>query len=92
MNDNICFECKINPGIECAGRKPGEHTRCKSCFEYFMRKENIRNAQHTLSLLHDILLDYRDHKTIAYEKCRKIVNSYKDHDYGFYSFLNEIIN
>lgn len=90
--DNICFECKINPGVECVGRLENERTRCKECFNHFMRTENIKQAQHALSLLSDILLDHRDKKELALFKCIKIIDSYKEHDYSMYSFLNGIIN
>lgn len=87
---NICFECGKYPGLECPGRKPEERTRCQMCLNNFMRKENVRTIQHALTLLYDILSDYRG-KDICYDKCMEIVNSYRKVDLKLYNVLQDIM-
>lgn len=88
--DNLCFECSKNPGINCPGRKPEERTRCQMCFNNSMRKENVRTLQHALTLLYDVLSDYRG-KDICYNKCTEIVNSYRNVDLKIFNILKQII-
>lgn len=87
---NICFDCGDRPGMECPGRKENEHTRCKICMDNFMIKENVRTLQHALTLLYDVLSDYRG-KDICYNKCTEIVNSYRNVDLKIFNILKQII-
>jgi hypothetical protein len=90
--NNICFECGNRPGLECPGRKEGEHTRCQICFNHFMIKENVRNAQHILKLLYDILESHRG-KDTCIQKCKEIIDSCKNTntDYLFHDFLQKLV-
>jgi len=36
----LCFECGERPGIECAGRKLNEPTRCQICLYRFLKMDN----------------------------------------------------
>lgn len=46
--DVLCFECQEDFGIDCAGRKPNESTRCQKCFKKYMKqliKEDIAHKE-----------------------------------------------
>lgn len=42
----FCFECRKLSGIDCAGRRPNESTRCIVCFDKFMTQERLLKEDH----------------------------------------------
>ena len=48
-----CFNCHINSGIDCPGRKPDEATLCYKCFEEMMKEEERKQIEHLRNLGYD---------------------------------------
>lgn len=44
-----CFVCDKHSGIDCAGREPGERTRCRVCLDEFMKKLDGDDSAQVLS-------------------------------------------
>lgn len=58
-----CFECKKRSGLDCAGRKPDESTRCRKCLDKNREKEKQREEDHLTSMLESgeiTLVQYED--------------------------------
>lgn len=79
--DILCFECKKDFGIDCAGRKKNESTRCQKCFKKYMKQLQKEDIAHKEKYLKEKLIQFFNQSLLL--KNFAISVKYKRNQYCF---------